>query len=84
MTCKVLQPKLTYIIFNAFAKVVRTNGSESQNHGLKDGIKSIVAITIAEMKKYSHHLFEDSLISIFLISPKIIVKALIKSIFYCD
>ena len=40
-----------YIIFKAFAKVVTTKGSESQNHGRNDGMASIVIITTAETKK---------------------------------
>ena len=40
-----------HIIFKAFAKVVTTKGSESQNHGLKDGRTSIIIITTAETKK---------------------------------
>jgi hypothetical protein len=40
-----------HIIFKAFAKVVTTKGSESQNHGLRDGRVSIIIITIAETKK---------------------------------
>jgi hypothetical protein len=43
--------KLSHIILNAFANVVRTKGSESQNHGLKEGRYSIIIITTAEMKK---------------------------------
>ena len=42
---------LVHIIFNALANVVTTKGSESQNHGLKDGRASIIIITIAETKK---------------------------------
>ena len=52
-------PAETYMIFNALAKVVTTKGSESQNHGRRLGITSIMIITIAEMKKYNHH-FPDS------------------------
>ncbi|MEP6596449.1 MAG: hypothetical protein ABJA71_10915 [Ginsengibacter sp.] len=29
--------EINYMIFKAFAKVVTTKGSESQNHGLKEG-----------------------------------------------
>jgi len=39
------------MIFKAFANVVKTNGSESQNHGRKDGRYSIMIITAAEIKK---------------------------------
>jgi hypothetical protein len=39
------------MILNAFAKVVKTKGSESQNQGRRDGRHSIVIITIAEIKK---------------------------------
>ena len=40
-----------HIIFKAFAKVVTTKGSESQNHGRSDGSVSMMIITIAETKK---------------------------------
>jgi len=42
---------ICHIIFKAFANVVTTKGSESQNHGLKEGRYSIIIITTAEMKK---------------------------------
>ena len=39
------------MILSAFEKVSTTNGSEVQNHGLNDGMISIVSITAAEIKK---------------------------------
>jgi len=39
------------MIFKALANVVRTNGSESQNHGRSMGVNSITTTTIAEIKK---------------------------------
>jgi len=39
----------------AFTKVVTTKGRDSQNHGRSVGITNIMIITIAEIKKYSHH-----------------------------
>ena len=53
-----------YIILIALAKVVTTKGSESQNHGLKLGITSMIIITIAEIKKYNHHFPDPSVVFI--------------------
>lgn len=55
---------MPYIILNALANVVTTKGSESQNHGLKFGIISMIVIAIAEIKKYSHHLPDPSVVFI--------------------
>lgn len=39
------------MIFKAFAKVVTTKGSESQNQGRREGITSIIVMIIADTKK---------------------------------
>ncbi len=54
----------TYIILIALANVVTTKGSESQNHGLKFGMISMIIITAADIKKYNHHLPEPSAVFI--------------------
>ena len=52
------------MIFSALAKVVTTKGSESQNHGRRLGITSIIIITAAEIKKYNHLLPDPSVVFI--------------------
>jgi hypothetical protein len=39
------------MIFKALANVVRTKGSEIQNHGLSVGVSIITTTTTAEIKK---------------------------------
>lgn len=55
---------VNYINLIAFTKAVITKGSAVQNQGRKAGIISIIKITIAEIKKYNHHLPVPSVVFI--------------------
>ncbi len=48
-----------YIKRIAFANVVSTKGRANQNHGLKEGIISIINMIVVLTKKYNHHLFVE-------------------------
>jgi hypothetical protein len=52
------------MILIALEKVRTTKGRISQNQGRRLGITSITVITAAEIKKYSHHFPDPSVVLI--------------------